>query len=75
LLRDTYHLAEAETLMRRGLAVLEASLGEDHPKTRMAYDNYTALLSDLSLAPAERAIKSAEPMSTPKLPIARRDVF
>jgi hypothetical protein len=47
LLQDTNRLAEAEPLMRCALAILEASLGADHPRTRTARWNLTVLEAKL----------------------------
>ena len=44
LLKDTNRLLEAEPLMRRALAIDEASLGPDHPKVAIVLDNLAQLL-------------------------------
>ena len=43
LLQATNRLAEAEPMMRRALAIFEASLGPDHPWTVGARNNLAAL--------------------------------
>jgi hypothetical protein len=44
LLKDTNRLLEAEPLMRRALAIDEASLGPDHPKVAIVLNNLALLL-------------------------------
>jgi len=45
LLQATNRLAEAEPLMRRAVEIFEASLGPDHPKSRIVRGNLEALLA------------------------------
>jgi hypothetical protein len=54
LLQDTNRLAEAEPLMRRALAIDEASYGPDHPDVAIHLNNLAQLLQDTDrLADAE----------------------
>lgn len=43
LLRATNRLDEAEPLFRRALAIMEASLGPDHPNTVIVRENLKLL--------------------------------
>jgi len=43
LLRATNRLGEAEPLVRRALAIFEASYGPDHPRTAATRKNLAAL--------------------------------
>ena len=54
LLQATNRLAEAEPLMRRALAIFEASLGPDHPNTVTARNNLAALEAALGQGARER---------------------
>jgi hypothetical protein len=47
LLRATARLPEAEPMMRRALAILEKSLGPDHPNTVIVRNNLAALKAAL----------------------------
>jgi hypothetical protein len=47
LLQDTNRLSEAEPLMRRALAIWEASLPDHHPNVRGGRRNLQALLAEL----------------------------
>jgi DNA repair ATPase RecN len=40
-------LAEAEPLMRRALAIFQATYGDDHPHTQIAHHNLAALLKQI----------------------------
>lgn len=56
------HFDEAESLMRRALAVFVASLGAEHPSTRIVRGNYVGLLKALGRTEAEiRAALDALP--------------
>jgi Tetratricopeptide repeat len=46
LLQDTNRLGEAEPLVRRALAISEASLGPDHPDVAIRLNNLVLLLQD-----------------------------
>ena len=48
LLQATNRVAKAEPLMRRTLAIFEASLGPDHPQAVTARDNLAALVAALA---------------------------
>ena len=48
LLYARNRLAEAEPLMRRALAILETSLGPDHPNTVTTRNNLAALEIELA---------------------------
>ena len=50
LLQDTNRLAEAEPLMRRALAIWEASLPDHHPNVQAGRDNLKALLEAIEAA-------------------------
>lgn len=50
LLQATNRLAKAEPLMRRALAILEASLPDHHPWVQGARGNLAALLTELGRA-------------------------
>jgi tetratricopeptide repeat protein len=52
LLQATNRLAEAEPLIRRALAIDEASYGPDHPNTVTVRDNLAALEAALGKAGA-----------------------
>jgi hypothetical protein len=60
LLQDTNQLAEAELLIRRALAILEASYGSDHPDVAASLNNLAQLLLNTNrLAEAEPLMKRA----------------
>ena len=60
LLQDTNRLGEAEPLMRRALAIDEASLGPEHPKVAIDLNNLALLLQDTNrLAEAEPLMRRA----------------
>ncbi|HYU34739.1 MAG TPA: tetratricopeptide repeat protein [Thermoanaerobaculia bacterium] len=40
-------MEEAEPLMRRAVAILERSLGPDHPRTQIGRENLEILLSEM----------------------------
>jgi hypothetical protein len=50
LLQDTNRVEEAEPLMRRALAIFEASYGADHPSTRGVRTNLARLARALGKA-------------------------
>ena len=56
LLKDTNRLQEAEPLMRRALAIDEASFGADHPDVARDLNNLAQLLQ------ATNRLKEAEPL-------------
>ena len=56
LLKATNRLAEAEPLMRRALAIAEASFGKDHPKVAIRLNNLAQLLQ------ATNRLAEAEPL-------------
>jgi tetratricopeptide (TPR) repeat protein len=56
LLQATNRLAEAEPLMRRALAIDEASYGNDHPKVAIRLNNLASLLQ------ATNRLAEAEPL-------------
>ena len=56
MLQETNRLGEAEPLMRRALAIDEASLGKDHPKVAIRLNNLAALLQ------ATNRLGEAEPL-------------
>lgn len=56
LLQATNHLAEAEPLMRRALAIWEGSLGEGHPNVATSLNNLAHLLK------ATNRLDDAEPL-------------
>ena len=56
LLQATNRLAEAEPLYRRALAILEKSLGSDHPNVATALNNLALLLQ------ATNRLAEAEPL-------------
>jgi hypothetical protein len=56
LLQDTNRLAEAEPLMRRALAIADASYGPDHPDVATALNNLAELLR------ATNHLAEAEPL-------------
>jgi len=47
LLQDTNRLEEAEPLMRRAVAILERSLGPDHPWFQRGRRNLEILLTEM----------------------------
>jgi len=51
LLKATNRLADVEPLMRQALESFEASLGRDHPSTRMVRNNLETLLAPLKVPP------------------------
>ncbi len=57
LLQDTNRLSEAEPLMRRALAIDEASNGPDHPNVAIRLNNLALLLQDTN------RLSEAEPVS------------
>jgi tetratricopeptide (TPR) repeat protein len=60
LLYATNRLAEAEALMRRALAIDEASYGADHPKVALRLNNLARLLQATNrLAEAEALMRRA----------------
>jgi tetratricopeptide (TPR) repeat protein len=60
LLQDTNRLAEAEPLMRRALAIDEASYGTDHPEVARGLNNLAQLLKATNrLAEAEPLMRRA----------------
>jgi tetratricopeptide (TPR) repeat protein len=60
LLHATNRLAEAETLMRRALAIDEISFGSDHPRVATNISNLALLLEDTNrLAEAETLMRRA----------------
>ncbi len=60
LLQATNRLAEAEPLMRRALAIDEASFGPDHPEVAIALNNLAVLLQHTNrFADAEPLIRRA----------------
>ena len=60
LLKDTNRLAEAEPLMRRALAIDEASYGAEHPNVAIRLNNLARLLQDTNrLAEAEPLMRRA----------------
>ncbi len=63
LLQATNHLAEAEPLYRRALAIDEASYGPDHPGVARDLDNLASLLQ------AKNRLAEAEPLSRRHLEI------
>jgi hypothetical protein len=53
-------LGEAEPLLRRALAIAEASLGSDHPKVALGLNNLARLLQDTNrFAEAEPLMRRA----------------
>jgi hypothetical protein len=56
LLQATNRLAEAEPLMRRALAIDEASYGKDHPNVAIQLNNLASLLQ------ATNRLAEAEPL-------------
>ena len=68
LLQDTNRLAEAEPLMRRALAISEASLGPDHPDVATGLNNLARLLKATNrLAEAEPLMRRALAISEASL--------
>jgi len=63
LLKATNRLAEAEPLMRRALAIDEASYGPDHPDVATALNNLVSLLY------ATNRLAEAEPLTRRQLEI------
>jgi hypothetical protein len=60
LLRDTKRLGEAEPLIRRALAIDEASFGKDHPTVAIRLNNLAGLLRATNrLGEAEPLIRRA----------------
>jgi tetratricopeptide (TPR) repeat protein len=60
LLQDTNRLAEAEPLMRRALAIDEASFGDAHPRVAIDLNNLAQLLQATNrLAEAEPLLRRA----------------
>ena len=60
LLQDTDRLAEAETLVRRALAIDEVAYGEQHPKVAADLNNLALLLHATDrLAEAEPLLRRA----------------
>ena len=60
LFRDTNRLAEAEPLMRRALAIDEASSGPDHPDVAIRLNNLAQVLKATNgLAEAEMLMRRA----------------
>ena len=60
LLQATNRLSEAEPLMRRALAIDEASFGADHPNVAIRLNNLAQLLKDTNrLAEAEPLMRRA----------------
>jgi tetratricopeptide (TPR) repeat protein len=60
LLQATNHLAEAEPLMRRALAIYEASYGNDHPNVATCLNSLSLLLKATNrLAEAEPRMRRA----------------
>jgi tetratricopeptide (TPR) repeat protein len=60
LLHSTNRLAEAEPLMRRALAIVEANYGNDHPNVSPALNNLAQLLQTTNrLAEAEPLMRRA----------------
>jgi tetratricopeptide (TPR) repeat protein len=60
LLKDTNRLLEAEPLMRRALAINEASYGTDHPEVAISLNNLASLMySTNRLAEAEPLMRRA----------------
>jgi hypothetical protein len=64
LLQDTNRLGEAEPLMRRALAITEASLGTDHPTVATRLNNLAQLLH------ATNRLGEAEPLMRRALAMA-----
>ena len=61
LLQDTNRLAEAEPLMRRALAIDEASYGPDHPNVARDLNNLALLLQATNhFAEAEPLMRRAQ---------------
>ena len=56
MLQDTNRLGEAEPLIRRALAIDEASLGKDHPTVAIDLNNLASLLQ------ATNRLGEAEPL-------------
>jgi hypothetical protein len=64
LLQDTNRLQEAESLMRRALAIDEASFGADHPNVAIRLNNLAVLLQDtnrLQEPTSQTATKTGRP--------------
>ena len=59
LLQDTNRLAEAESLMRRALAIFIESLGLDRPSSQVVRGNYIALLQAMGRTDDEISAKLA----------------
>jgi tetratricopeptide (TPR) repeat protein/DNA-binding MarR family transcriptional regulator len=60
LLKETNRMAEAEPLMKRALAIDEASYGDDHPNVAISLNNLAQLLQDTNrMAEAEPLMKRA----------------
>lgn len=52
-LQATERLTEAEPLMRRAVAICEASLAADHPRTQNARRNLKILIEEKATEPEE----------------------
>ena len=47
LFQDTHRLTEAAPMAQRAASILRASLGEDHPNTKIAVMNYAIIRREL----------------------------
>ena len=56
VMRDTNRLGEAEPLLRRALAIDEASYGPDHPKVAIRLNNLAELLNAQPLGTGRAAV-------------------
>ena len=57
MLQATNRLAETEPLYRRALAIFAISVGQEHPNTITARENFRQLLKAMRLAEADIAAK------------------
>ncbi len=71
LLQDTNRLAEAEPLMRRALAIKEASLPDHHPSVQLGRENLKALLAAIEAAKREAPGDPPSPHTSPTRPAWR----